>query len=50
MSRRVLIVIAILVAVIALGIASSLKRALKMGASSADPDSGSRHPPASAPR
>ncbi|HSN19318.1 MAG TPA: hypothetical protein VLS49_01490 [Usitatibacter sp.] len=48
MSRRVLVVIAILVVVIGFGTAMTLKRALRIGASHADPDG--RPPAPSAPR
>lgn len=47
MSRRVLLVIAILVVVIAFGLATTLKRALRAGAAHAEPDS--PHPARTAP-
>ncbi|HXZ47749.1 MAG TPA: hypothetical protein VEG27_01955 [Usitatibacter sp.] len=50
MSRRVLIAIAAIVIVIAVGLVLSLKRALKADALSADPDPGGRNPPRAAPR
>ena len=50
MSRRVLAVIAILVVVIAFGLAMTLKRALKIGAAAADPDAAVARPAHAAPR
>jgi hypothetical protein len=50
MSRRVLITIGVILLIIVMGLVLSLKRALKASAEHADPDSGSRRPPATAPR
>ncbi|HUJ01470.1 MAG TPA: hypothetical protein VLY46_14620 [Usitatibacter sp.] len=44
MSRRVLVVIAILIVVVAFGMVVSLKRAIKANAAATDPDSGAPHP------
>ena len=49
MSRRVLVILGVILLVIALGLVFTLKRALRSSAAHADPDSGPR-PPATAPR